>query len=191
MTIHDATLVSRTTEDVAKKDGSGTYKAIIVKYKSGTEEKKKTLVLNYVKKQNPTLVDKLAKLKEGDRFLAHLTGQFQNLEGVYLPGEQLPEGETVTTPKPKSEFFARGGSGSRPEDPVKQASIIRQSCLKVAAEVLDKLGGPKTLESLKNITLELEAFVKSANTTQAVAPAPAVKKPAPVVVEDLGDEDPF
>lgn len=170
MALYNATLISHHVEEVLKKDQSGTYQALVLKINSNGEEKIKKAVLSYITQNNPNLLNKLATIPSGSPILIQTEGQFHQLKDVLLPNEPLPE--PITQPKPKNTYLARGNAGGYKADPKKEASIIRQSCLKVAAEIAKSLARPdvsvqSAVSVIKEITLELERFV---NEVQAVNP---------------------
>ena len=194
MTIHEAIVIKSGVEDTPKKDGTGTYKNYVLVYKSGNEEKKKTVFLNHLQQNMPDLHKRLISLTPGQKIFVHLTGQFYNLTNVFLEGEALPESATIA--KPRNSYMASTSRASyKEDDPNRQASIIRQSCLKVAAELSHKL--PESLKErkehlkkFKDLVLELEIFVKEAGAVKIPITKIGTPDATPLVSEST-DDDPF
>lgn len=190
MPLYNAKLVSRTTEDVQKKDGSGTYKAVVVKYETNGEVKEKKLVFSFVQKNNPALLEKLKLVNPGEDIVVKLEGEFYNLADILKPSE-VDQSE-IAKPKPKGSFFPSKGAGGRADDPARQASIIRQSCLKASVELVCSDKTDK-LSEVERVTKLLETFVKSVGSLETGVATEAEKtKDLPKIErEEFNDNVPF
>lgn len=148
-------VVSVSREDVANKNGKGTYGKLTVAYRNDQAKLAEKSLLSFT---NPAVFKAFEKAQAGEEInvKSEKVGDYWNWTGILAEGESAPSTNTMqssTTTKVTGSNYE-----TKEERALKQRYIVKQSSISAAVAILTT--GAKTAPSVKDVIALANEFVE-------------------------------